>query len=760
MSQPKLLSKPWATDGLKNDIPTLRGTGLAQEAATYTEGFPSITMTPISVGGKPPSGKDMNGILYELSAHIVYTNKGQRYCFDQTFCTSIGGYPKGSVLMNDAGTAEYISLIDRNTANFNLPTVNIAGKWAIYAGEGTIPPATTAKHGLAQLSSATNSDAENLAATPKAVKAVFDALTNLDGRSFKQYGALSSRNLNDLKGDANYGVWHQNANAAATPERNYPTLKAGTLYVLPSAYQNQQIYYPLDQNVFYKRHSLPDGNWGAWHTMCEVIDSHSSTSTTAAASANQVKRLNDRAANIEQTKLGNSGNQTINGQLNIARNAWEKIRFTNADGSFWRFESAPVSESENGARFNYVFTGANGLEVGSVTFPRVAGGETVAYQTWVNSKIKFSRPVVKGSNVAINLDLTNRAQIITELGNDYLSNGVNQLIIHNYGTQHNVTNLPLPNKSPIQLDICLMGSYSYIDCHYITLNRSFRTPVNWHNETLTLNWKENLTQDNGVMLTGNQTIDGYKIFMGLVEIRNELAVGNRTQESNAHIDFYAKGANSGDYTARIINPIGTQNLNIHAAGGVKIASTLQATAPASDANNDQVPTTAWVRGYAPSKSDLNNAAPSGEIAFFARNSAPTGWLKANGAAVSRTTYAALFAAIGTTFGAGDGSTTFNLPDLRGEFVRCWDDGRGVDAGRAFGTQQADELKAHKHTLTNEYGTVVSRFVAHTDENPEGVDAQNVINAPANRAHTYLSINNTGGNETRPRNIALLACIKI
>ena len=61
--------------------------------------------------------------------------------------------------------------------------------------------------------------------------------------------------------------------------------------------------------------------------------------------------------------------------------------------------------------------------------------------------------------------------------------------------------------------------------------------------------------------------------------------------------------------------------------------------------------------------------PTGTVAYIAASSAPGGWLKCNGAAVSRTTYAALFAAIGTTFGAGDGSTTFKLPDLRGEFVR-------------------------------------------------------------------------------------------
>ena len=475
--------------------------------------------------------------------------------------------------------------------------------------------------------------------------------------------------------------------------------------------------------------------------------------------------LNDRAANIEQTKLGNSGNQTINGQLNIARNEWEKIRFTNADGSFWRFESAPVSGSENGARFNYVFTGANGLEVGRVTFPRVAGGETVAYQTWVNSKIKFSRPVVKGGGVTVNLDLTQRAQIIAELGNEFVGNGVNQLVIHNTGTQHNVTNLPLPNKSPIQLDICLMGGYSYIDCHYVLLHRSFRTSINWNNETLTLNWKENLTQDNGVMLTGNQTINGYKIFMGLVEIRNGLAVGNRTQESNAYIDFYAKGTNSGDYTARIINPIGTQRLELHAAGGVKIAST-----PAADANNDQVPTTAWVRSYAPSKSDLNNAAPSGEIAFFARNSAPTGWLKANGAAVSRTTYAALFAAIGTTFGAGDGSTTFNLPDLRGEFVRCWDDGRGIDTGRAFGAHQGDAIRnIVGQFVSDDFNSSARLSADNTGVFRSGVrqgehyDAHSDITGGAGGKHAITfdaSRSVPTANENRPRNIALLACIKI
>ena len=174
MPQPKLLSKPWASDGLKNNIPAERNGGLAQEAATYAEGFPSITMTPISVGGKPPSGKDMNGVLYEISAHTVWQNQGGRYRFDQTFCDAIGGYPKGSVLISDTLDTEYISLVDANTHNPN--SGNNTGKWAIHAGKGL--KASTTQAGSAQLSSATNSDREDMAATPKAVKAAYDRATS------------------------------------------------------------------------------------------------------------------------------------------------------------------------------------------------------------------------------------------------------------------------------------------------------------------------------------------------------------------------------------------------------------------------------------------------------------------------------------------------------------------------------------------------------------------------------------------------------
>lgn len=134
----------------------------------------------------------------------------------------------------------------------------------------------------------------------------------------------------------------------------------------------------------------------------------------------------------------------------------------------------------------------------------------------------------------------------------------------------------------------------------------------------------------------------------------------------------------------------------------------------------------------------------GSVIFFARNTAPTGWLKANGAAVSRTTYATLFTAIGTTFGVGDGTTTFNVPDMRGYFSRGWVDDGSVDSGRTFGSTQTDAFASHTHT----YGVVNSAS-----------DGAGDPRLSATGANTTRTTNSTGGTETRPVNVALLACIK-
>lgn len=142
---------------------------------------------------------------------------------------------------------------------------------------------------------------------------------------------------------------------------------------------------------------------------------------------------------------------------------------------------------------------------------------------------------------------------------------------------------------------------------------------------------------------------------------------------------------------------------------------------------------------------VSDPTPAGTVIWTARNTAPPGYLKADGSARSRTEYSTLFSAIGTTFGAGNGSTTFNLPDLRGEFVRGWDDGRGIDSGRAFGSAQADDFKSHAHT----YSAALANNQLQGDN--AGYDDTTVMSSSTT---SY-----TGGTETRPRNIALLACVK-
>lgn len=162
---------------------------------------------------------------------------------------------------------------------------------------------------------------------------------------------------------------------------------------------------------------------------------------------------------------------------------------------------------------------------------------------------------------------------------------------------------------------------------------------------------------------------------------------------------------------------------------------------------------------------INNMQPAGEVAAFARNTAPDGWLVCNGQAVSRTTYARLFAAIGTTFGAGNGSSTFNIPDLRGEFIRGWDSGRGVDTGRSFGSQQSSQNLSHSHPV-NDPGHIHTEnyrrngdttTVRYNDVLKTGQSGNHV--QPTSTATTGITLGSSGGNESRPRNVALLYCIR-
>lgn len=165
---------------------------------------------------------------------------------------------------------------------------------------------------------------------------------------------------------------------------------------------------------------------------------------------------------------------------------------------------------------------------------------------------------------------------------------------------------------------------------------------------------------------------------------------------------------------------------------------------------------------------LKDQKPPGEVCFFATTSAPNGFLKANGALISRAAYAELFAVIGVTFGVGDSVSTFSLPDLRGEFVRGWDDGRGIDPSRGFGSVQSGTRHGYAVGADG-----VGAIGAFWSDSLFGFDA-------ANKEEAALIPNLTNGGpvypagtmyqniqgsveifsyKSRPRNVALLACIK-
>jgi hypothetical protein len=150
--------------------------------------------------------------------------------------------------------------------------------------------------------------------------------------------------------------------------------------------------------------------------------------------------------------------------------------------------------------------------------------------------------------------------------------------------------------------------------------------------------------------------------------------------------------------------------------------------------------------------------PTGTIIMAATADVPTGFLECDGASLSRETYAGLFAVIGTTYGAADGST-FKVPDYRGRFLRGWAHGVAIDPDKAtrtdrgdgtggdvVGSKQTDQFKGHSHTRPS-----------HRYPRTDDVFDHSFYRALGN---SYNASNNvSGGNETRPTNINVMYCIK-
>ena len=129
MSRPPLNAIPFARDGIKNTIPPALGSA---GQATMVDGFPAETMTPIASGGVPPSGQDVNGILYQLSQHQVWLNSGGMYAYSASHATNIGGYPIGVVLQSADGQSAWLNTVDGNMTD---PDGGSAAGWKAFAGD-------------------------------------------------------------------------------------------------------------------------------------------------------------------------------------------------------------------------------------------------------------------------------------------------------------------------------------------------------------------------------------------------------------------------------------------------------------------------------------------------------------------------------------------------------------------------------------------------------------------------------------------------
>jgi microcystin-dependent protein len=215
--------------------------------------------------------------------------------------------------------------------------------------------------------------------------------------------------------------------------------------------------------------------------------------------------------------------------------------------------------------------------------------------------------------------------------------------------------------------------------------------------------------------------------------------------------------------------IGTLNLNIASytdLGGVKVGAGFTI-----DPNDGEL----TVDGT------YFDSTPIGSIHWFAMSAAPTGFLECSGGILPINDYTDLYSAIGTTYNDGlstqyynssDVLTGFKVPDLRGEFIRGWDDGRGVDSNRTFGSNQLDALQNHQHTLSgntgqeyftiNDYNTNPSDSGSFMSQGPDlANDAQfNPYTGPILGSGTFPATSSVRvESETRPRNVALLPCIK-
>jgi microcystin-dependent protein/uncharacterized protein YjbI with pentapeptide repeats len=240
---------------------------------------------------------------------------------------------------------------------------------------------------------------------------------------------------------------------------------------------------------------------------------------------------------------------------------------------------------------------------------------------------------------------------------------------------------------------------------------------------------------------GNLTTSGIVLATGTVAGGSFSTTGTLSVTGNANVGNI--GAASGVFTG-----------TISAASGIT-SSTPAVTQNVSD-NSNKIATTAFV------KQAIGANPPIGSVHWWTTTTAPTGYLFCDGSSVSQAAYPLLYAVIGATFGGN--VTNFNLPDLRGQFIRGWNNSSsGSDPSRVFGSSQQDDFKTHTHVINDpghsHYGHVIA---ASGDWRAGGTNSfPNATSVYGNTANAFTGITalNTGNTETRPVNVALMPIIR-